>query len=207
MQLFHRRRAVHVKRSHQHAFAVALFQTLGQLGGGGGLARALQSDHQDRGRRVVDAQRTGVIRSAQRVDQRVMHDLDDLLAGGDGFGDCLTGGLFLNRLDEIARHGQRNIGLKQGDTHLTQGGFHILFGQRSLFCQPVKDTGEAFGQIFKHLRRSFEQLINSPEIGRDGANANLPRGRNALTGGDPCTMAKGPEALNFRRLVGIYARP
>jgi hypothetical protein len=36
------------------------------------------------------------------MDKLVMDDLDDLLAGGDGFGDGRTGGLFLDRLDELA---------------------------------------------------------------------------------------------------------
>ena len=53
-QLIHRRRAINVERGQEHALAVFFFQTFGQLTGGGGFTRALQTDHQDRGRRVVD---------------------------------------------------------------------------------------------------------------------------------------------------------
>ena len=53
-QLLHRRGAVGVQRGEKHALAVLFLQPLGQLGGRGGLARALQTDHQDRRRRVVD---------------------------------------------------------------------------------------------------------------------------------------------------------
>ena len=174
-QLLHRGGAVDVERGHQHALAVALLETLGQLGGGGGLARALQADHQDRRGRVVDLQRAGIAFAGQGVDQRVVHDLDDLLAGCDRFGHRLAGGLVLHRLDEIARHGQRDVGLQQGDAHLAQGGFDVVFAQRALFGQAVKDTREAFGQILKHARllRPFRY---APQIRRTGPMPNAPVG-------------------------------
>jgi hypothetical protein len=46
-ELFHGRGAVHVERGHQDALVLALLQALGDLGGGRGLAAALQADHQD----------------------------------------------------------------------------------------------------------------------------------------------------------------
>ncbi|OIQ69788.1 hypothetical protein GALL_486080 [mine drainage metagenome] len=111
LQLLHRRRAVGVERGHQHPLAVFLFQTLGELGGGGGLARALQADHQDRRGRVVDLHRVGLTLAAQGVDQRVMDDFHDLLAGGDGFGDSLAGRLGLHGGDEIARDREGDVSL------------------------------------------------------------------------------------------------
>ncbi len=66
-ELFHRRGAVGVERGHQHLLALALLQALGELGGGGRLARALQADHQDRRGRVVDLQRAGVLVAGQDV--------------------------------------------------------------------------------------------------------------------------------------------
>ena len=60
------------------------------LADGGGLARALQADHQDRrGRR---AERERGIFLAQGLDQRVMDDLDDLLAGRDRADDIFADG-------------------------------------------------------------------------------------------------------------------
>ncbi len=56
-QLLHSGRAVGVQGRQQHPLAVALFQPLGQLGGGRRLTRALQTDHQNGRRRVVDLQR------------------------------------------------------------------------------------------------------------------------------------------------------
>ena len=50
---------------------------------GGGLAGALQADHQDRDRRRrVQVDRDGAL-AAQRLDHHVVDDLDDLLAGRD----------------------------------------------------------------------------------------------------------------------------
>ena len=72
-----------------------------------------------------------------------MDDLDDLLAGGDGLGDGLTGGLFLNGLDEVAGHGQRDVGLKQRDPHLAQGRGDVCLGEGALLGEPVEDAGEA----------------------------------------------------------------
>ena len=109
-QLFHRRRTVHIERSHQDLFALAFFQTFGQFRGRRGFTAALQADHQDRGRGAVDFQVARFAFAAQGVDQRVVHDLDDLLARRDRFGDRLTGGFVLNCLNEIARNGQRNVG-------------------------------------------------------------------------------------------------
>jgi len=50
-ELFHRRRTAHVERGHEHLAPRLLDEALGELGGGGGLARALQADHHDRHRR------------------------------------------------------------------------------------------------------------------------------------------------------------
>ena len=47
-ELLHRRRAARVERGHQHLAVVALGEALGDLGGGGGFAGALQADHHDR---------------------------------------------------------------------------------------------------------------------------------------------------------------
>ena len=50
-ELFHRCRTAHVERGHEYLAPRLLDEALGELGGGGGLARALQADHHDRHRR------------------------------------------------------------------------------------------------------------------------------------------------------------
>jgi len=43
-----------------------------------------------------------------------------------------------------------------------------------------------------------------PRIGRTGPNANVPRGRNALTEGDPGQTAMGPEVLTDSRSCAAF---
>ena len=83
-------------------------------------------------------------------DKRIVDDLDDLLARGDGFRHRLAGGLLFHPPDEIACDGERDIGLQKRHAHLAQGGFHVLFGERTLLGQPVEHAGEAIGQVFEH---------------------------------------------------------
>ena len=91
-ELLLRGRAAHVERGHQHALALLLEQALGDLGGGGGLARALQADHQDRHRRRRVEIEAGLdaFAGGERLDQLVMDELHHHLAGR-------------HRLDDAAR--------------------------------------------------------------------------------------------------------
>ena len=170
-QLFHGRGPVHVKRCHQNPLAVAFRQPLGQLGRCCRLAATLKPDHQNGCGGAVDFQRARFALSAQGIDQSVMYDLDNLLAGRNRFRNSLAGGLFLHGLDEIAGNGQRDVGLKQCHAHFAQRGFDVFFGQGPLFCQPVKDTGEPFGKIFKQGAIILsEPLTNMPDVRSSGEN-------------------------------------
>jgi len=84
--------AVDVKRGHQaRACRSRFFQGWQAWPLVGGFTGALQADHQDRRRRHCRSSARPVFAFAfQRVDQRVVDNLDDLLAGGDRFGDRLT---------------------------------------------------------------------------------------------------------------------
>ena len=154
-QLLHRGGAVGVQGRHQHALLLAVLQAQGQFRGRGGLARTLQADHQDGGGRVVDAQRLGGVVALQDLDQLVMDDLDDLLAGADRFRDRSAGGLGRDGLDEVARHRQRDVRLQQGHAHLAHGGGDVLLGQGALLGQPVEDAAQAIGKVLEHGRASY----------------------------------------------------
>ena len=82
--------------------------------------------------------------------QLIMNDLYDLLARRHRFCNRLPGGFFLDGLHKITRDAQRDIRLKQGNSNLAQRCFNVVFGQRTLFGQPIENTREAFGQVFKH---------------------------------------------------------
>ena len=110
----------------------------------------MEADHQDRCRWVVNLQCARLAFALERVNQRVVDDLDDLLAGGDGFGDRLTRSLVFHGFDKIAGDGQGNIGLQQRNAYFAQCGFDVFLGQGTLFGEAVKNAGQAFGEILKH---------------------------------------------------------
>ena len=115
----------------------------------GGLARALKADHEDRNRGggfKVDAFAGGT----QHLDQMVVDDLDDHLTGRDRPQDFLPDRLFLDAGDELLDHGQGHVRLKQGDTHLAQGGADVFLAQRATPCQAIEDVAQPSGQPFKH---------------------------------------------------------
>jgi hypothetical protein len=60
----------------------------------------------------------------------------------------------LHPANEIARHGQRDIGFQQRHAHLAQGGLDVVLAQRALLGQPVEDAREAFGKRFEHGARA-----------------------------------------------------
>ena len=85
-ELVHRRRPINVGR-HEQRRAALLLEQAGQLAARGGLARAVQADHQHAARVAAQAQ-TGVGR-AEQFDQFVVDNFDDLLAGLDALDDLL----------------------------------------------------------------------------------------------------------------------
>ena len=140
-QLLHRSRTARVKRGHQHALFVRLGQTVGDLRGGGGFARSLQAGHHDDVRRLAsDPERFGRAVAAERRDQLVMDDLDDLLTRlhrlDDAFADCLD----LHLGDEVLHHRQRDVGFQQRHAHFAQGSLDVRFTERAAPGELVEDA-------------------------------------------------------------------
>ena len=90
---------------------------------------------------------------AQRIDERVMDDLDDLLAGRDGFQDFMAHGARAHFLHESAGDGQRHIGFEQRPAHFAQRLIDILFRQRAAPGQFVEDAGKPVLKILEHALR------------------------------------------------------
>ena len=200
LQLLHRGGAVHVERGHQHALLLARLQELAELGRGGGLARALQADHQDRrGRRAEIEAGVGV---AQRFDQRVVDDLDHLLAGRDRADDAFADGARAHAVDEVLDHRQRHIGFEQRDADFAQRLVDVGLRQRAAAAQAVEGGGEALLQTVEHsesayphpsyARHAGDASLSSPADGhpgqagpaaREAKGTNAPGGAPALPGG------------------------
>ena len=134
-------RAVDVAGDRQHFFLALVYQVLGQLGGGGGLARALQAGHQDHGgrlRRQVDIAHA----LAHGGGQLTVDDTDQRLARRERAHDFLTQGFFLDACNEVAHHRQRHIGLEQGHAHFAQHVLHIRLGDAGLATHFLDQAGE-----------------------------------------------------------------
>ena len=143
-KLLLRRGPPRIERGHQHFLLVAGGEPLGELGGGGGLARALQADqHHHHRRRGGEVDALGV--GAQHPHQLVMDDLDDHLAGRGRAHHLLADGFLLNGVGEVAHHVERDIGFEQRAAHLAHGFRHVGLGQRTLAGELVEDGAKPLG--------------------------------------------------------------
>ena len=78
--------------------------------------------------------------SAQCCDQLVMHDLDDHLAGRDGFHHLDADRLLLHAFGKFARNVEGHVGLEQRTAHFAQRGVDIGFAQRAAPGKAVKNA-------------------------------------------------------------------
>jgi len=108
--------ALDVARDDERAIA-AFLEQLAELDGRGGLARAVEADHQD-----LERPRGGEVGGAfaEETDQFVVDDLDDLLAGGDALEDLLADALLLYALDEVACDLEVDVGGEERGAHLLE---------------------------------------------------------------------------------------
>ena len=136
---------------------------LGELGGGGGLAGALQSGHQDdRGRlrrqvEVGDA-------FAHRRGELAVDDADQRLAWRQRSDDLRAEGPLLDPGDEVPHHRQGDVGLQQRHAHLAQHVLNVVFGDAGLAAHRLDEAAEPIGEVGSHgMRVAARQLPTSRE--------------------------------------------
>ena len=76
---------------------------------------------------------------AEHLDQLVMDDLDDHLAGLDRLQHGGADGLFAHAVGEGAHHVERDVGLEQRTAHLAQRRRDVGLRQRAAAGQAVQD--------------------------------------------------------------------
>jgi hypothetical protein len=217
VELLHRRRAVDVERGDQDLLLLAPRDAAGELGGGGGLARALEADHQEDGRRRHPGREPGV--AAEDPDQVIVDDLDHHLPGRDRPQHLLADRLLADPVDEGLDHRQRHVGLEQGDAHLAQRGHHVGLGQRAAPLQPIEDLSQPVGQPVEHVGPASLRLVQAPPCpcatladGRSpGAiprnrRAERCRGARARTVGPASCAVKAPHLPPVANFVVFFAR-
>ena len=81
---------------------------------------------------------------AERLDQRIVDDLDHHLAGLDRLDDGSADRLGARAVDERAHDLERDVGLEQRAAHLAHRGVDVLLGE-----------GAAAGEFIQICRRAF----------------------------------------------------
>ena len=119
----------------------------------------MQADkHHHHGRRGDKVDGLGF--GAERAHELVMHDLDHHLAGRDGAHHLLADGLRPHRVDEVAHHVERNVGLEQGAADLAHRFIDVGLVKRALAGELVEDGAKAIRQGFEHR---LSETKNAPE--------------------------------------------
>src|SRR6185295_3778344 len=96
---------------------------------------------------------------AERFNERVMNDLDDLLAGRDRANDRLADRALAHLLDEVLDHGKSDIGIDERCADFGERGVDIGFRQRAASPEPVEYIAQTFLQVVEHanLKRRSPQ--------------------------------------------------
>jgi len=91
----------------------------GEFGGGGGLAGAMKTAHEDAGGAAGEGE--GGVVGAQQRDDLIMDDLDHLLAWADGLEHLFADGLGTDGLDEVACDLEIDVGFEEGEADVAEG--------------------------------------------------------------------------------------
>jgi hypothetical protein len=157
-------RALQVAGDQQRLAALA-GQPAGQLGRGGGLARALEAGHEQDGgrpRRPLE----GHVALAQGDDQLLVDDLHHLLGRGEALGDLLPHRPLADPGDEVLHHLEVDVGLEQGQADLAQGGVDLGLGQAPVAAQAGEGVLEAVREGIEHGSRICRPPPRPPRHGR-----------------------------------------
>ena len=114
----------------------------GELGGGGGLAGAMESAEHDDGGRALEVEWRGVF--AEECDELVVDDFDDLLSGCDALHD---------RLAEA-------LGADIGDEFLDDGVVDVRIEE----CGA--DFGHGVGEVAERLLKTVSEVVEHGQSGR-----------------------------------------
>ena len=133
----------------QHGTAPLFLEQLGQLGGRGCFARAVEADHHDPAR-LVELQGFGV--SSEQRRQLIVEDFDDLLPGRDAAQHFLAERLLAHAGDERLGHLEMHVCFQQRETHLTHRVGNVGLADGTMAAQVLEDVLQLVAELGKHGR-------------------------------------------------------
>ena len=83
---------------------------------------------------------------AEELDQFVVNDFDDLLAGHDALEHVLSHALLLNAFDELAGDFEVNVGGEEGGAHFLECVGHVFLGEFANAAQIPECAAEFVGE-------------------------------------------------------------
>ena len=125
----------------KHRAVAALFEPLGELGGGGRLSASLQPGHEDDTGRLRGGLELGNV-LAEEGDELVVDDFDDLLGRAEGGGDLGAERLDADVGDEIVDDVEVDVGFDEGEADLAHGVGDVFFGDGALAAEGLEGTLE-----------------------------------------------------------------
>src|SRR5690606_5267546 len=119
----------------------------------------------------------------EHVGQSVIDDLDDLLAGSNGFQNRLANGFLGNFLNEVAHNRKRNVGFQKRNPHFAHGCADIFFFQGAAATKLVKDAAEPVASFIEHsVFLSIKlQLYQRHKSAQNHSTQKTPVGETSLT--------------------------
>ncbi len=152
IQLLDRGRTTHV-RGHDDRVLPLLDQPLGQLAGGGRLARALQPEHQNHARRcaLAGGRPPCVSPNSASISSRTMRTT--CCTGAEALEHLVIDGAITHLVDERLDDLEVDVGFEQRHADFPQGHFHRLRRQAHLSPEVGEDVLEAIAERVEHHTR------------------------------------------------------
>ena len=128
-------------------FAAIFLETAGELGGGGGFTRTVESAKQDvRGGIEVE----GALVSAEEKSEFVVENFDDLFTRLHRLEDVFALRFFTNGFDEVLGDGEFDVGLEQSEPDFAQSIEDVFFGDFGGSSEAAERLVECVGEVGKH---------------------------------------------------------
>ena len=143
---------------YHHGRLSVLLQVARKLGGCGRLAGTVQADHQyDRGTPGAGFEPVRV--AAQNVHKGIVGDFHHLLAGREALQHIGFQRFLADARNEVTRHAEVDVCLKQRHTHFSQRGVHILLGQPAFVSKATEYAVQLLRQSLEHFS-SFTNMYS-----------------------------------------------